>query len=223
MSKLTAIFCKDNDLATVDFDLFFTHKEEDIEKWFSSKLFLENAFHNKGYVYGPFRSYRHIPKISEYKIFLLLRDPRDVLTSYYYSIVYSHTVINSKLLEKRRNFKKLTLDKFVQSNYQFILDVYKDYVEYLIDMDNVFYWKYEDMIERPAEFIRSFASFINVDITENKINEIVAAELVLPEKEDVQNHRRSGKKGQYKKKLSPESIELLNSKFEGVLKSLGYE
>lgn len=223
LSKLTTIFYTNNGLTPVDFDIFFSHKEQSVDDWFSSDVFLKNAFHNKGYVYGPFRSYRDIPGIKDYKIFLLLRDPRDVLTSYYYSVTNSHGVINSKLIEKRRRSKKFTLDEFVQSNYQFILDIYKDYVELLLDKDNVTFWKYEDMIERPAEFIKSFSSLINIDIPEQEIKEIVSAELTLPEKEDIKSHRRSGKMGQYKEKLSVESIGILNNKFEGVLNSLGYE
>ena len=59
-------------------------------------------FKNSGYIFGPIRNYLNIPKIYEYKIVLFLRDPRDVLVSDYYSIKYSHNVINKDLsLEKK--------------------------------------------------------------------------------------------------------------------------
>jgi hypothetical protein len=223
LSKLTREFCKRSGLTNVDFDVYLSHQEEDVDKWFSSQAFLKNAFRDKGYVYGPFRSYRNIPEINNYKLLLLLRDPRDVLTSHYYSIAYSHGVMNTKLLEKRRRAKKQTVDEFVVSNYEDILNIYKEYADKLIGNKNVVYWKYEDMIARPKDFIISFANLVGANITEHEIKSIVENEFVLPEKEDVQKHRRSGKTGQYKIKLTHETINFLNHKFNRVLLSLGYE
>jgi hypothetical protein len=50
-------------------------------------------FHPKGYLYSSFGGYPvGVPQFERYKVILVVRDPRDLLVSRYFSIAYSHSV-----------------------------------------------------------------------------------------------------------------------------------
>ncbi|HRW90153.1 MAG TPA: hypothetical protein P5027_09385, partial [Flavobacteriales bacterium] len=68
----------------------------DLEGWFSTgppklwRLFKDPAamkqlFRPRGIYYGALRSHRPIADLENYRVVLMLRDPRDMLTSYYFS------------------------------------------------------------------------------------------------------------------------------------------
>ena len=75
---------------------YYFHGGEIGKKWYKEAYMgdkiLESYLKKDGFYFGPFRN--KLPKVdlNKHKIILLLRDPRDVLTSLYFSVSYSHFI-----------------------------------------------------------------------------------------------------------------------------------
>ena len=113
---------KEAGMTLVDLDGYFFELGEG-RAWESSRRVIKTIpYQPTGYFYGPFRSFnRGITNIDDYKIFLVLRDPRDVIVSSYYSM-YSHAaplIENNKQIQIRRERRKkklgLTVDQYVMN------------------------------------------------------------------------------------------------------------
>ncbi len=82
-----------------DYDAYVTMVRMPIEQRpFATQQNMRIAFAPTGYYYGPIGTYREIPDLDQYRVVLQLRDPRDLLTSLYFSTAFSHAVINPKLM-----------------------------------------------------------------------------------------------------------------------------
>ena len=78
------------------------------------------VFRSQGYCYITLREFIEIDHLEQYKVLLMIRDPRDVMVSEYYSRAISHTLpANSRrrkeFLELRQTAKQMTVDEFVLS------------------------------------------------------------------------------------------------------------
>ena len=218
ISKFLKTITEETDYLSANFDAYFTlEKKMRFNKWFDDKNFLKTAFHSKGYIYGPFRAFINTPKTDEYKFLLFLRDPRDVLISYYYSIAYSHPIVIDIMSKLREDALNSSIDEHVLKTSDFLLKVYTDYKK-LSEENEVIYLKYSDMIADPQKFLNNIQNSLGIKLKKETINKILVEELQSPkQEEDIYAHRRSGKTGQYKDKLKPETIEILNEKFKDVI------
>lgn len=61
-----------------------------------------------GSLHISFSNFLAIPKPERYKAFFVMRDPRDIVISYYFSAKYSH-VPNPKIIEERNHLNNLSL------------------------------------------------------------------------------------------------------------------
>jgi hypothetical protein len=77
----------------------------------------------------------------------------------------------------------------------------------------------------PIEWISKIAEHLSIDLDEKEkkqFMEISDDNIDIPEREDQKKHIRQKKPGDHKRKLKPETIEVLNSEFGAVLKALQY-
>ena len=93
-------------------------------------------FRSKGIFYSPLHQFISIDNIQNYCILLMLRDPRDVLVSNYYSLAYSHTLPKNQkrsqsFLEKRKKVQSMTIDEFVLSRANRFYKVYIAILEFI--------------------------------------------------------------------------------------------
>jgi hypothetical protein len=206
----------------VDFDSYFYHLEKDTDREYK-KLFSKNAFRAGGFIYGPMRHYQPIPSIDQYKILLILRDPRDVLVSHYYSAKYSHEISTTKMRNKRKKAKNQNIDEFVLDRVDEFINIYDQYKNNILHLKGVMFVRYEDMISNPKDFIIKLYEILNINIDNEYINQIVKDRMTMPKKEQKYSHRRSGKSGQYLDKLRPETVKIINSKLENVINTFGFD
>ncbi|MFO8053162.1 MAG: sulfotransferase family 2 domain-containing protein [Candidatus Omnitrophota bacterium] len=91
MGNIMKKLCKEAGLVTVDLDAYFYTIGKQ-SKWLDAKRISKKAsYQPSGYFFGPFRSvHKGISNLDSYKILIVVRDPRDVLVSNYFSICYSH-------------------------------------------------------------------------------------------------------------------------------------
>ena len=194
------------------FDEYFSAFEIDDKKMYADSAFINRVFFPRGIIYGPFRDVVDIPQLAKYKILLLLRDPRDVLTSRYFSARFTHSVINRKFYYMRLQAQKQTIDEFVMDNIIFTYNIYCRYMTMSRRYPHICFYKYEDMIVDQPSFLDYIIELTGVSFPE-KVQARILNAMKLPEKEDINQHKRSGKAGQYKKRLRPETVQKLNDTF----------
>lgn len=219
-------------LTPVNLDGYFYQIAKGGEWERSGRVLFDVPYHPTGYFYGPFRSFnRGIPNIGDYKIFLVLRGPRDVVGSAYYSI-YSHVMplVEGKKqketrVKRRKKLGRQTVDEYVVnklgSDSRF-LDRYVEYHKELMGKPNVLLLKYEDMVTDFGPWLDRLLAFLELDVGPRLMAEIKASANFKVSKEDIYKHKRQVTPGDHKRKLKPGTIDILNKNTGEILKLYGY-
>ena len=156
-----------------------------------------------------------------------IRDPRDILVSNYFHQAKGYKLSSdpdTRSVQKQtiENAQKMSIDEFIlQSD---ILDFYVKAFDTLTDVydkaENKILLKYEDMIENWEKYINNLLTFVSFD--QSFIDKFYID--TRPAKvEDKAKHKRSGKIGDYKRKLQQNTINQLNTKFETALNRYEYQ
>jgi hypothetical protein len=185
--------------------------------------FLNTCFQEKGYFYGPFKLYIDIPNLHNYKVIVQLRDPRDVMTSMYFSFAFSHAGIN----EYARNIKKEFLNSDVNSmalKYapQYLTLSYKPYMELLKNNNQVLFVKYEEMVTAFDSWLDRICNHLDVKLSDEEKQRINTIADFKVDKENIHSHKRSVQPGNYKKHLTETTIAELDKIFSEVNSFYGY-
>jgi hypothetical protein len=198
------------------------------------------TFEEKGFVYGPIRlSYR--PLSSIYRRFVepasrsdfirdktaifLIRDPRDILVSSYYSFGYSHGFSAVKEIEEeQRQLRELILRQTVDA---YALEAADATVNHFHAIDRLaqacrrgVVLKYEDMILDWEKFSSGLTRYLDFD--ETVLHQICEQSKPM-ERENLASHRRSGRPGAYRDKLSTSTVEALNAICASVFTRFHYD
>jgi hypothetical protein len=193
------------------------------ERLFTREDKMQVAFKSKGYYYGPLGTFRKIPNLSSYRIVLQLRDPRDVLTSLYYSTAFSHALISPKLLRRRMEAREMDVDSYVLHAANEYLPIYQEYSDSLLGREGVGFLRYEDMVADFPTWLDRLSSHTGLSTETVAIHDIRNAADFTVKEEDIYAQRRQVTPGDYLRKLQPETIKALNIKFGGILDKFGYK
>lgn len=180
------------------------------------------AFQTKGYYYGPIGTLRNIPRLGEYSVVLQLRDPRDVLTSLYFSTAYSHALISAKVLRRRKEALAMSVDEFALAEIEEYVPIYEQYCGLLETDKSVLFLRYEDMVTNFPDWLGKLSHHIGLDDQNDAIERIRQEADFSVSAEDVFSQRRQVAPGDHIRKLQPATIDELNRAFKGVLIKLGY-
>ena len=207
----------------------FDKQAKELSNQEKEEIIRTEFFQSKGYFYGPFRSYNwEIKALEDYKIMLMLRDPRDVLTSLYFSLAYSHSIpkgkkLGQRMLDKRKETLLISIDNWVLKAAPGYLSRYKYYCENLLGRPNVLFVKYEDMVNDFPTWLNSVIKSLKLDDVDKRLVEKLINEANFDVEENINSHKRQVKPGDHRRKLKPETISQLNSTFSEVLDLLDYE
>lgn len=188
------------------------------------------AFLPSGYVYGVFRTYLDSfagSTVKPMKKIILVRDPRDVVVSYYFSMRYSHSVpkqgeARDALLNVRSETSNVSLDDSVLGNkFEYLFENMKK-ITHLINTENVILYKYEDIIFKKADWFDSLAKDIGVDLDQEFKARLLERFDVVPEEEKSDKHIRRVTPGDHKDKLSRDAIRHLQIRHMELFQALGY-
>lgn len=190
-------------------------------------------------IFGPIRAFEAVPNIPDdtvldnYSIVLHLRDPRDVLTSLYYSQVYSHPrkpgAFNPSV-EEIESWVEEGIDKFVLERAGFIQTRYHELCSRLLNRSNVNFVRYETMVTSYSHWLVRFLSSFSELIP--SVDDFTSLYCKLYDRhhsdfdvdaEDVYRHKRQVKPGDHNRKLKANTIEKLNVEFQSILNMLGYQ
>jgi len=189
------------------------------------KEFPELFFKKFGYIYGPIRQPVKITNYQEYKNIFILRDPRDVLVSFYYWIIDGrkhsslHKATAAYNKKRKEKFIKIGIDNYcieyvdswICPTYNFYKDIY----------DNSLYKKvyyYHDIILDKSKLVNDLKNILNLkNFNSEELNNLFDI-VLIKKKSNNSLHIRSGKSSQFKKELSQKTIDLLNLKLYKVFK-----
>jgi hypothetical protein len=198
------------------------------------------TFKEKGFIYGPIRLSTNPPSVL-YSMFVepasrtdfirdkiaifLIRDPRDIIVSSYYSFGYTHEFSTVKEIEERqRQIRELIRRKTIDA---FALEIANGTLNHFHIIDRLsqacnrgIVLKYEDMIDNWDKFSSGLTKYL--DIGRKALRHIYKQTRPL-ENESETGFRRSGKPGAYKEKLLASTVDALNIVFAPVLTRFHYE
>jgi hypothetical protein len=188
-------------------------------------------FHPRGYVYSDFGgAFEGIPDIEQYRTVLMVRDPRDVLTSLYYSVAYSHPEPakngdkHKPFITDRKHAREIRIDEYVLETAESERLIYQHYTDLMVSKQpGLYLTRYEEMTLDFDSWFRNLLAYCEFDISK-KLKQILyeQAEHIKPAQENIQAHIRKGIAGDHKNKLRPDTIEKLDEIFSQVLKDFDY-
>lgn len=196
------------------------------------KLQVQTAFDPKifktgGYFYGSFREFDEwqIPNLERFRIILMLRDPRDILTSLYFSHAYSHAIplLNQEeMLELRKRALRMSIDEYVIESIPKYLKIYRQYCQKLLSKPNVLFVTYEKMVMDFDTWLDTVIEFLLLKVSQQLVSQIKEEADFSVKDENIYAHKRQVIPGEHRRKLKSETIEILNSNFAEILDVLGY-
>lgn len=176
-----------------------------------------------GHYFGPLRYYVDIPGLEKMKVIVVLRDPRDVLVSRYFSEKYNHVRLDNRFKKHCETISKLSLDEFV---LQFKEDVGAHYEFYQKNSDklkNALFINYEEMIADFHGFLDKVNTYVGLGLSEQFLKELASQESFSVKSENFYSHKRSVQARNFEKKLQQETIADLNRYFSEILSHYGWE
>jgi hypothetical protein len=194
----------------------------------ASKIFLDN-----GYCFGGFRAFPktfEIPNLSTRKSILLVRDPRDMLVSHYFSMRSSHPDPGKGLTTSRQSLPRrdrafaMSVDEYALDMAEYYarqLDRYADALEKNRDKFTLF--RYEDVIFNKRQWVADICDAFGWDVSAWTIGRIAKKNDIVPGAEDEGRHIRQVSPGDGMRKLQPETIENLNVVFDKQFRFFGYD
>ena len=232
IGRVLGKMASESGLIPINLDAYFFHMGKGREWEGEGRKFVKVTYRSKGFYYGPFRSFNtEIPSLKDYKILLVLRDPRDVIVSSYYAM-YSHAVPQSYGIKKtrqvwtrRKQRLQQTLDEYVMQKTNpgsGFLRRYSTYHEKLIGKENVLFMKYEDMVADFSGFLERVVEFFELDVSPGLLNTIKTEANFSVPAENIYDHKRQVTPGDHRRKLAWETIDSINKRLVDVLRLFDY-
>lgn len=155
----------------------------------------------------------------------VIRDPRDILVSEYYSFGFTHGFSKNPAIrqfqeERRARIAAQTVDQYVLAAAPNLQERFQSVQRLSQDCERGVVLKYEQLIEDCDRFLQGFEQLL-------PLSPEVKAEIFVRSRpkatEDPTAHKRSGKVGGYQDKLQPETIARLDELLAPTLKQFGYD
>lgn len=186
-----------------------------------------HLFKPEGYVYSDLGGLVGGIELERFGVVLAIRDPRDVLTSEYFSSAYSHTrPWNVDKIDEfdrqRREAIEYGIDRYVLSQSVRVRDIYKRYLDRLVGQGHVHVARYEEMILDFTQWLESILQFCSLEISGDLRSELISERLKSTAKDDPSSHVRQVRPGDYRRKLQLETIRELDVILADVLEGFGY-
>jgi hypothetical protein len=213
---------RENEVKHINYDAYVSSVSPESKPLFQDADFQKRAYAKQEYFFGCYRFYRNIPNLDDYKVILLLRDPRDVLVSYYYSMKYNNTIHQKKGLVLRKRLQHVGLDDYVLEIVPRFKKVYEDYVTHLLGKENVYFSKFEDLLADSKKWLTEASDHCGMECSVELRSQIGLGITAKPKKETKHKHHRKAQPGEFKEKLQDATIEKINKEFGEVIKALNY-
>lgn len=181
-----------------------------------------------GEIYGPLRKPFDFPGREKFKHIFFFRDPRDVLVSMFYSYAYTHpepihTQARKIFLERRERTIEKGIDWFVlETTTENLLPRFLGYGEILQNAENPLILKYDEFSAETETFLKKIANYLDIELSDESLTKLTKFASPVRDGAPELEHKRSGRSGQWKHELKPETADKLNELFAPVLGKWGF-
>ena len=194
---------------------------------------LDQVFRPQGYTYGGFRGFEAPLKLPDYaadRTVLLVRDPRDMLTSLYFSEAKSHvppgTGASETLLRqfeaRRQRALSMTIDEFVLARANGVKAGYDSVFAAIGDKPHKLF-RYEDVIFAKRQWMAETLDYLALAVPPRLLDSVAERNDIRPAAEQEDQHVRRVTPGDFRAKLRPETIAALDAALAPILMRYGYE
>jgi hypothetical protein len=205
--------------------------EDELHPTPSEQTQLRNLFLTRGCLYAAIRRpplLHCLPHLDQFRAILLLRDPRDCLTSLFFSVVYSHRPPSDpdqqpEFFEYRDRVRAMGIDEYVVAHVPDWLARYQQFCDALQRHNNVHLLSYEQLVLDFPGWIDRVLEIWGVDVDIRVRRKLMRMGRFDVDQEDVYAHKRQVQPGDHRRKLKPETIDKITEMFRPVLVPLGYE
>ncbi|WP_269522865.1 sulfotransferase domain-containing protein [Coraliomargarita parva] len=197
-------------------------------------------YRKRGHVYGPLRLsgggtgpvWKQLvqpviaPEFIRDKIaYVMIRDPRDILVSSYYSFGFTHPMsalpeIRVKQEERRAMIQSMSLDAYVLEFAKSQQIHFKNVGDVLERCPRAVLLRYEDMISDFDNFLEKLRRYLPI---RDEVAEEIRRRSRPKDREEQGSHKRSGQVGGFRSKLEAHTVTELNRELSGILSRYGYE
>ncbi|WP_157961909.1 sulfotransferase domain-containing protein [Acuticoccus kandeliae] len=185
----------------------------------------------KGYVFGGFRAPWMLSFVRQYRTarkLLLVRDPRDIAVSYYFSMSRSHVLprqgtAREEILKLRETALSQEVSAYVmKGKVNPVINNLKLFIEHSENFENMEVLRYEDVIFDKPLLVDKICDYCAVDLPAEERTRIAAKHDIRPERENPNAHVRQVTPGNYKTHLSEEAQTFLTRRYQRLMTKLGY-
>lgn len=183
----------------------------------------------EGFYYGMARNpgVHTMPILDKLRLLLQVRDPRDCITSMYFSLRESHVLPSDP--EKRRALEERRARLQERPIDSYAISATPQYFERMTRLKKIqeahpdaLVLRYEDMVENTQYWLDSVLRLFDQPLTDELQTTLERHLDFNVASEDSGRHKRQVKPGDHRRKLKAETIAQMNTKLAPVLQSFGY-
>lgn len=198
-------------------------REMDFFIEYQKKMVPEGLYY--GMARGPY--VKDMERVFELKTIVQMRDPRDCITSAYFSFMKSHQPPEdpekaAKFMERREQMEQTDIDAYALSrvdNYNKRMKVLQDIID---RHDDVLVLTYEEMVANTETWLDQIASFLGQPLTD-ELRATLGDDIDFSvDTEDASQHKRQVTPGDHARKLKPETIVEMNKVLGPGMEKFGY-
>jgi hypothetical protein len=221
LSERLAAILREEKLQVADFGHYTLRNGIDSTDPLQQESLARYIFSRKGVFHKAVRFAVSPEWLGDTRVLLVTRDPRDIITSMYFSLKYSHVLLNEEMMEQRKRLEKTTVDQFVLESAGFFNTLVKTLEDYraFLNRPNVLHESYEHIVTQPVISEARIASFLGLPDGRKKI---FSPADFSTSGEDVGKHKRQVLPGDHARKLAPETIRYCNEKIRHMAPLYGW-
>lgn len=186
------------------------------------------------HLYIDYPTYLTIPKPTRYRTFFILRDPRDITVSWYFSAKWSHSPMGpiSKYRSHLRELNlseglKYSIDKLEEMG---LFSAQRSWMRIVEDEENIKIFRYESLAGDNRSFLRQLFDYLDIRMPQKEFGEVCRRHefqsYSAGRKQGVENSTspyRKGIAGDWKTRFDHTTIAHFRLVTEDLLEVLGYE
>jgi hypothetical protein len=158
------------------------------------------------------------------RTFLFVRDPRDILISFYFYLRHSAPITDAfgtQVSGLRGQLEQTSIDDFAIPYATKMCQRFARYAR-LPELCDLRVIRYEDVIFDKMRLLDAICEHFRLDVSQARRQRIAARIDKRPVAEDVTSHVRQVAPGDHRRKLRPDTIAQIDEVFSEVLRRYGY-